>query len=260
MPLHKYGWKPDNPDIRDKQYAEIKPRKLKVANLPPFVDLKPKMPPIWDQGELGSCTAQSIATALVFARNANNETPKFVPSRLFIYYNERAAEGTINEDAGAEIRSGIKAVNKMGFPDESLWPYIESKFKKRPAAAAYKNALLYKSVEYYRLNNKNIIELKTCLASGFPFVFGFTVYNTIEQADTNGGIIPLPTVNDKTDGGHAVVCCGYDDSKKMFIIHNSWGTDVGDKGYYYMDYNYLTNTNLSDDFWTIRKIQETDNK
>lgn len=251
-----YGWRPDKPDIRDKQYSSIKPRTLKAVSLPPVVDLS--MPPIRDQGELGCCTGQSSMTAAMFVRIKQKEVPEFVPSVLFNYYNTRAAEGTINEDAGAEIRNAIKTVAKMGFCDEKYWPFDVSKFKKRPPAAAYKNAALYKAIEYFRLDNTNLTELKTCIASGYPFVFGFTVYaNSIQKADKTG-IIEMPDKSDTVDGGHAVVCCGYDDNKKLFKIHNSWGTEVGDKGYYYMPYDYMSNPNLADDFWTIRKVEEKD--
>lgn len=256
--MPRYGWKADRPDFRDKAYLEIKP-KMKSANLPPLVDLREHMTSIRDQSDLGSCTGQSTITAVIFNRTKQNETPAFIPSVLFNYYNTRAAENTINEDAGAEIRNSIKTVVKMGFCPEELWPYDITKFKKRPPSKAYKTAALYKAVEYFRLNNENITELKTCLASGYPFVFGFSVYkDSIENADKNGGFIALPSAKDSNDGGHAVVCCGYDDSKKLFLIHNSWGTEVGDKGYYYMPYEYMTNTNLADDFWTIRKTEEKD--
>lgn len=253
------GWKPDKPDFRDKKYKAIKP-KYKASHFPDQISLKDKMPPIIDQYELGSCTACSISSALMFNRNITNETPKFRPSRLFIYYNERLLEGTINADPGAEIRTGIKTVNKFGFCDESLWPYIENKYKRRPPTSAYKNASLYKTVEYYRLDNSKIDELKTCLVSGFPFVFGYATFKSGDVADTNGGKIPMPSTIDSDTGGHAVVCCGYNDLDKTFIIHNSWGTECGDKGYYYLPYEYMTTTDLCDDFWTIRKIKETDNK
>jgi C1A family cysteine protease len=255
---HK-GWKPDTPDFRDRKYKSIKPKALKAANLPSNFSLQSQMPPIIDQGELGSCTGCSISAVLMFNRMKTKEKPHFRPSRLFIYYNERAIEKTINTDAGAEIRTGIKTVNKQGFCDEKLWPYDIARFKKKPALSAYKNAQMYKSLEYYRLDNKNITELKTCLVSGFPFVFGFTTYSSLEQAENNKGIIPFPSQSDSVDGGHAVVCCGYDDNSKLFQIHNSWGTSYGDKGYYYLPYDYMTNTDLSDDFWTIRSINEKDN-
>lgn len=252
------GWKPDKPDFRDRKYSSIKP-KIKSAALPSQFSLRNEMPPIIDQGELGSCTACSISTILMFNRMKTKESPKFRPSRLFIYYNERLLENTVNSDSGAEIRSGIKSVNKQGFCNESFWPYDFTKFKRKPTNEAYKNASMYKSLEYFRLDNTKINDLKTCIVSGFPFVFGFTTYSNLEQAEKNKGIIPMPTQSDHTDGGHAVVCCGYDDDKKLFMIHNSWGSKYGDKGYYYLPYDYVTTTDLSDDFWTIRSIKETDN-
>lgn len=256
--MKSFGWKPDKPDFRDRKYKVIKP-KLKATALPSQFSLKAQMPPIADQGDLGSCTANAISSILMFNRIKTKENPKFRPSRLFIYYNERLAEGTINVDSGAEIRTGIKSVNKIGFCDEKLWPYNVDDFKKKPVSTAYKNASLYKSLEYYRLDNTKINDLKACLFSGYPFVLGFTVYSSIEEAESNKGIIPMPKTNDSVDGGHAVVCCGYNDEKKLFEIHNSWGTKCGDKGYYYIPYDYLTTTDLSDDFWTIRSIKETDN-
>lgn len=253
-----FGWKPDKPDFRDRRYKSIRPKKLKVADLPSHITLRKFMPPIIDQGDIGSCTGCSISTALMYNRMKDKEVPHFRPSDLFIYYNERVKEDTVYEDAGAEIRTGIKCVNKIGFCDEKYWPYVEHRFKRKPPRRAYNNARLYKAIEYFRLDNENINELKTCLASGFPFVFGFSCYNSLEVADYNGGKIPMPSEDDFMNGGHAVVCCGYDDDKKLFQIHNSWGTDVGDKGYYYLPYDYMTDTDLSDDFWTIRRIREID--
>jgi len=253
-----HGWIPDKPDFRDRKYAKIAP-KYKASALPSHFSLRKAMPPIINQDELGSCTACAVSTILMYNRMKVNEKPKFRPSRLFIYYNERALEGTINYDAGAEIRSGIKTVAKTGFCSEDLWPYDLSKFKRKPPAQAYKNAVMYKSLEYYRINNGKINNLKTCLVSGYPFVFGFTTYSSGEAADRNGGYIPTPKTTDFSDGGHAVVCTGYDDEKGVFEIHNSWGTSVGDRGYYYLPYDYVTTTDLSDDCWTIRSIHETDN-
>ena len=252
-----YGWRPDKPDFRDKKYGAIRP--LALADfLPSKVSLRDKMPPIVDQGDIGSCTGHAISTTLMYNRMFTKEKPEFRPSRLFIYYNERMYEKSINEDAGAEIRTGIKTINKEGFCDEKYWPYIENKFKKKPTQKAYSNAKKYRAIEYYRLDNSNINELKTCLASGFPFVFGFSVFLSMEEAESNKGIIPMPRTNDKMDGGHAVVCSGYNDETKLFEIHNSWGTECGDNGYYYLPYDYMTTTDLSDDFWTIRKIDERD--
>lgn len=252
------GWKPDKPDFRDVRYKRIRPD-VKSYSLPSIFSLRSDMPPIMDQGEVSSCTACCISTALMYNRMKTKEKPYFRPSVLFIYYNERVEVGEVNSDAGSEIRIGIKSVNKIGFCDEKYWKYDQKKWKAKPSDRAYSNAALYKTHQYYRLDNSNIDELKACLYSGFPFVFGYTCYDNETEADENGGFIPMPLTTSKTTDGHAMTCCGYDDDKKVFIIHNSWGTEVGDKGYYYLPYDYMTSTDLSDDFWTIRSIKETDN-
>ena len=104
----------------------------------------------------------------------------FVPSRLFIYYNERVIEGTVDEDSGAMIRDGIKSVAKQGAPHEKLWPYVIAKFRTRPSAPAYKDAARHPAVLYQRVT-REIDQMKGCLASGYPFVFGFSVYESFES-------------------------------------------------------------------------------
>jgi len=225
-----------------------------LGALPPSVRLRPVCPPVVDQGELGSCTANAIAVALQFDQMKQKLADVFLPSRLFIYYNERVMEGTVNEDAGAMIRDGIKSVSKEGAPHEKLWPYVIAKFKTKPTAAAYKDALKHRAVLYQRLT-QTIDQLKGCLAAGYPFVFGFSVYESFEtQAVAKTGKVPMPKPKEKLLGGHAVLAVGYDDSLKRFEVQNSWGTGWGDKGYFTIPYDYLTDANLADDFWTIKQV------
>ncbi len=176
--IKRYGWMPDLPDVRDHMYAA--PVAM-MATLPPKVDLRPHCPTPYDQGQLGSCTGNAIAGAVQFEREKQHLTPDFVPSRLFIYYGERVIEGTIGTDAGAQIRDGIKVVAKQGVPPETDWPYDIAKFADKPPAKAYKDALHDRAVSYSRLT-QSLSQLKGCLASGYPFVFGFTVYDSFESA------------------------------------------------------------------------------
>jgi C1A family cysteine protease len=247
-----FGWKPELPDHRDLPYAAMRLSLEKPLALPAQVDLRPHCPPVYDQAQLGSCTANAIAGAFQFDRRKQN-LPDFVPSRLFIYYNERAMEGSVPTDAGAFIRDGIKSVGKQGVCKETQWPYNISKFAAKPPKSCYTNAMKYKAITYFRLNNANLDELKSCLAAGYPFVFGFVVYNSFFQGDTNHGLVPMPG-NEPTIGGHAVLAVGYNDTTQRFTIRNSWGPTKGDQGYYYMPYQYLTTTSLSDDFWTVRTV------
>lgn len=245
-----YGWSPDLPDQRDLSYSA--PRPL-LAKLPSKVDLRNGCPPVYDQGQLGSCTANSIGAAFEFEL-LKQKAPDFMPSRLFIYYNERAIENTINTDAGAQIRDGIKSVNKQGVCPEAMWPYSISEFTQKPHSVCYDAALKHLVTSYHRVPT-NLNQMKSCLAEGYPFVFGFTVYESFESPQVaKTGILNLPKSNEKSVGGHAVLCVGYDDSSKRFIIRNSWGATWGQKGYFTIPYNYLTNSSLADDFWTIRLV------
>src|SRR5262249_51216165 len=151
-----------------------------LKSLPNKVDLRPQCPPVYDQGQLGSCTANAIGAALQFDQIKQGQQ-SFAPSRLFIYYNERVMEHTVNDDAGAMIRDGIKSVAKLGAPPEVPdWPYVISKFKTKPPAIAYTHALKYQAILYQRLV-QNLDQLKGCLAAGFPFVFGIAVYESFES-------------------------------------------------------------------------------
>jgi C1A family cysteine protease len=251
--IQHFGWVPDVPDPRDFLYAA--PAQV-LQNLPASVDLRPKCPPIYDQGQLGSCTANAIGGAFEFEQKTLN-FKDWVPSRLFIYYNERAMEGTVNQDSGARIRDGIKSVVKLGVPPETEWSYSTdmSLVTKKPPAPAYTDALKNKVIAYHRVV-QNISQMKGCLAEGYPFVFGFVVYESFES-DTvaKTGVVPMPNPNaEQQVGGHAVVVVGYDDAQQRFIVRNSWGTGWGMSGYCTMPYAYLTDHQYSSDFWTIRGV------
>lgn len=251
----KFGWKPDLPDKRDLAYKEHKLKAEKPVRLPKKVDLRKTSysSPIHDQGDLGACTAFCIGSAIEFDR-IKQKLRYFVPSHLFIYYNERVLENSVEQDNGAEIRDGIKSIASTGYCSEDTWPYKIDEFATKPPQKCYEEAKKYKALKYFRLDNSDIRQLKSCLFAGFPFVFGVTVYKSFYDADEANGVVPMPRSDDTPLGGHAILCVGYDDDKKLFIIHNSWGKDVGDKGYYYIPYDYLTNKDLADDFWTIREL------
>ncbi|MCW3474147.1 C1 family peptidase [Limobrevibacterium gyesilva] len=251
--IQKYGWIPDLPDMRDHMYSAPMPT---LATLPTSVDLRQQCPPVYDQGQLGSCTGNAIAGAIHFDRLKANQTPDFVPSRLFIYYNERVIEHTVSTDSGAMIRDGIKSVNKLGVcPETPDWPYDITKFAKKPPASAYTDAKRHQVVSYSRLLN-TVQQMRGCLAAGYPFVFGFSVYASFEsQQVAQTGVVPMPQPSEQQIGGHAVLAVGYDDTQQRFIVRNSWGTGWGMQGYFTMPYAYLTDNNLADDFWTVRMIE-----
>ncbi len=249
MARRTYGWRPDKPDARD----HVAKAASVFRALPKRVDLRDRCMPVQDQGSLGSCTAHAIAGALGYiAKDGPKITAMpIVPSRLFIYYQERVIEGTVKVDAGAEIRDGVKACAKVGVPAESLWRYTVSKFAMKPTARAYTDASRRKITEYQRVTG--LRALRTSLADEYPVVFGFSVYESFESDEVAAtGVVPMPKLTERLLGGHAVLAVGYDDTSARVIVRNSWGPKWGDAGYFTLPYEYVTSKELSDDFWSIR--------
>jgi C1A family cysteine protease len=250
--VQRYGWIPDVPDNRDFRYSA--PHEI-LADLPPKADLRAQCPPVYDQGQLGSCTANAIAAAFEFDQTKEQQ-PDFTPSRLFIYYNERSIEGTVDSDAGAMIRDGIKSVAQLGVCPEPEWPYDIAKFRDKPPDGCFTDATAHQAVTYQSVL-QDLHQLQGCLASGYPVVFGFSVYESFEGQDVaKTGLVPLPKKGEKQLGGHAVLAVGYDDTKQSFIVRNSWGTQWGQAGYFTMPYAYTTSAQLASDFWVIYTVEK----
>ena len=252
MPLRRYGWKPDLPDHRDHLFLVPSPEA--AAALPAHVDWERMYAPAYDQKSLGSCTGNAGAGACQFLEIKEGH-PSVMPSRLFIYFNERHIEGTEGTDSGATLRDCIKALVKWGYCPESMWPYDISKFTQQPSPTAYGAAYKEKIKKYQRIDNRNLTMIKTAVANKLPVIMGFSVYESFESQEVaTTGIVPMPGPNEQLLGGHAVVIIGYDDHKQMFKIRNSWGTSWGLKGYFWIGYKYLTNPNLADDFWALQEV------
>lgn len=256
-----YGWNPDIPDHRDYQYSDLR-KKIEeerlavsagVAPISPIpisiIDLRSNDSPIFDQGALGSCTGNALAGALQFLEK-KDKVPYIELSRLFIYYDERVVENTVSIDSGAQIRDGIKTLAKLGVCSETCCPYNIQNFAVQPGHKCYIEASKHRILSYYRLNT--LSDMLHCINTGYPFVFGFSVYDSFESDQVvQTGIVNMPTTNENLLGGHAVMAIGYDDNQKRFLVRNSWGISWGQKGYFTIPYDYLTNRNLSDDFWVI---------
>jgi|SRR5579859_6925188 len=250
MNIQRYGWRKDSLDKRDLIFSPHS-----NITLPPLCDLTGLCPPVYDQGALGSCTANAIAGAIEFEQRKQNSTAVAVPSRLFIYYNERVIEGTVASDAGAEIRDGIKSVFAQGVCPETEWVYDISQFAAAPPPSCYKDARKDLVRCYYAVTQTEG-HMKACLAAGYPFVVGFTVYGGFETAQVaQDGIVPMPEPGEAPVGGHAVLVVGYDDANKQYIVRNSWGAGWGLKGYFRMPYAYFADPNLASDLWTIRLVE-----
>lgn len=248
----KLGWTPDLPDNRDFKFESH------VAVVSPSVRLV-WVPGALHQGALGSCVANAISGSIQYNRIKQRKAHAWNLSRLFTYYNAREVRGWEAIDSGAYIRDGIKSTASQGTVNEDDWPYDVNKFAERPPQSCYDQALKDQSILYQRIgldsNGLNsVADMKSCLASDFPFVFGFTLYNDFAWNDRNGEV-QMPGRGSYTVGGHAVLCVGYDDGAQRFEFLNSWGKQWGKLGRGTIPYEYLANPGLSDDFWTINLVE-----
>jgi C1A family cysteine protease len=218
------------------------------------VDLRTSglLPDVWDQGALGACSAHGSGAAYSYELARQHGTKNYLPSRLFIYYNERAANGTIREDSGATITDAIRSLNQHGAPPEQDWPYDISKFTHRPPIAAYRDGETREALQYARVH-QTADGLRQALAAGFPVVVGFTVFESFEsEAVAATGVVPMPNPNEQVCGGHCVLVTGY--SPDGWIVRNSWGTSWGQGGYFTLPLEYLLNPSLASDFWTVEMV------
>lgn len=245
-----FGWTKDLEDLRDFIFAPAIP----PEGLPARTDLSvtPFEPPINNQLPLQSCSAHALSALVQFVRAKEGMAP-IVPSRLFIYYNERAVDGTTATDSGAKIRDGIKTIVKLGVCAEELWPYDPAKFADAPPQSCYDAAEPHKTLSYSRMTG-GLDHLKSCLAEGYPFVLGMSVFKNITGPDAaRTGVVGMPEPGETPLGGHAVVAVGYDSAAQTFRIRNSLGAAWGMRGYFTLPDAFMDSRNCTDDFWTIRK-------
>lgn len=253
----KYTWHPSRPSLNAIPFTAV----LRESSLPGSVDLRTDMPPIYDQGQLGSCVDNAVAGACHYVDIKQKDSVIEMPSRLFLYYGARSLEGTINSDSGSSVADGCSSAKKWGYPDESLYPYNISNFRQKPSDSVYKVALPQAITQYSQVSQDESA-IKSALFQQFPVLFGFTCYPSLESKQTSAtGDVPYPSTPDIHSGpigGHCVLIVGYDDVRQVFIIRNSWGTQWGKSGYGTMPYKYVLSSDLSSDFWIITKVPGED--
>lgn len=251
---HLGGWRPDKPDHRD--FALPAPSQP----LPPTLSLRASCPPIFDQGQIGSCTANATCAAMAYLEHQGASDQAF--SRLFLYYYSRQLEGTPpDQDDGAENRDVMKALAQFGTCYESTWPYDNSstRFSTPPSLDAKAEATQHKALFYYRC--PDLATVKASIAQGFPAIVGFSVPANMQNALAyQTGEVHYPAADESFDGGHTFLCAAYDDARVIggdvgaVGGPNSWGPDWGDAGWLWLPYRFFT-SGLAQDFWTLRRAQ-----
>lgn len=249
----KYGWHRSTRPSPHPRYAPPAHHE-DAANLPKSVDLEPECPPVYDQLQLGSCTANALAGLVQFLL-LKLGLPSFVPSRLMIYFGERAIEGTKGRDSGANGDDGMTFLQTKGVCPETAWPYDQGQFTRNPPPAAWAEAVKCKLSDPVTIDNTDIAAIKSRLASGYPIAFGFDVYPDLESDEVaRTGLLPLPGPHEESIGGHETLMVGYDDVTQLFKVRNSWGPGWGLRGYFLMPYAYATDPRLASDFRSAGKV------
>lgn len=251
----------DVPDSRDYPFSRItlkSPVKATRKLVPIDLRTNPLDPPIRDQGNLGACSAFATTALVNFCRD-KQRLPDFLPAPLFTYYTTRQIRGTINTDSGATMREALKSTVDYGVVSEALWPYDITKYKVAPPSSVYNQALQNQTLQYFRIQDGNIAQMKRCLADGYPFIFGFYVFPQFQSPQALvDGIVQMPPnrTGRGNIGGHALMAIGWKkiNNADYFICQNSWG-NYGDKGFWYMPATYLRYKRLAFDFWTIRLME-----
>ncbi len=225
--------------------------------LPAAVDLRSLAPPIYDQGNLNSCVANSFAFAYSFQARRQGLVNPIDPSRLFIYYNARsiASRGGAVADEGTNGKPAVQGMRNFGVAPDSVWPYIAGKVNRKPSAAAYSIAPLHRVTAAKTLPNNSVVAVERSIAAGYPVELGFRVYPSLSsQFSSSTGIVKLPTKGEKSDSGHEVSAVGYNASGRYFIVANSWSTGYGQNGYYFLPFAYIRSPKLSSEFISLRRV------
>jgi len=233
---------------------KYRPRASVVRRLPSAIDLRRHCPPVYDQRHLNSCSANAIAAAMRYDELRSGRAAVASPSRLFIYYNERVLAGVTGTDSPVSLRDGYRTVSKVGSCPEPMWPYDPRRFRREPTPACFRAARRRRAIAYYRIR-RSMAQLRACLAEGFPFVMAIAVHQSMIGAPVRRtGVVPLPGRHDRLRGGHAVLAVGYDHPRRLIIFRNSWGRTWGDGGYGYLPYAFFSSSDLTWDFWTMRRV------
>jgi hypothetical protein len=255
------GLKKTTPDPRDHRFIPSSLGFATIAAPPPSVDLRGQLPPAFDQGDIGSCGPNAGAALAHFFFSKGP-----LLSRLQLYANVRTYEGDFLADEGVETRDVLKSLVKDGIGPEDRWPYNPANLYKSPPKNILPN---FKLASYSRLISED--DYRICLLSA-PFLLGLTLYESFDgdEIEKTGILVTPDPKREQVIGGHDVLAVGYDMNFKtsdvfkrsgldpatveneMLLIRNSWGTDWGINGHFYLPFSYALNPTVGGDAWTGR--------
>ncbi len=266
---HVYGLLPTPVEDYEKvpKYSEesFRAKFHDFATTPAPAVLTLATPAVRDQGQIGSCTGFCGAEAYEIMYRYKNGSFPVTLSPLFVYYEERVNinGGSITSDPGANMVNIGQVFDKYGVSTEALYAYpaataypTSTAYRTPPSSAAISAALSYKASSYTSISSGDTAAVKNCLRHNIPVMMGLNIYdNTRTYKYFEGLNTTSYTYNPLTSsgalasgvkllGGHATPIVGYDDTKKAFLVQNSWSASWGLNGFYYMPYSVFMSTKI----------------
>ncbi len=228
--------------LEEDTYSALPERSpLMRGRLPEYVDLSSFFPVPRHQGDQGSCVGWAVGYALKTYQEAKelsitqpDEYYEFSPAFVFNTINQadNCLDGSYIVDA-LELIANVGAVRMQEFPYEpdQCVPPAED-IKRRAGSFSIKG--------YRRLQRDGMLfSIREALSNEKPVVIAMKTYESFDSWP--GGTNYKPGEDEFQTGFHAVTVVGYSDERKGLKIINSWGTDWGDDGYFWMDYRAARN-------------------
>jgi hypothetical protein len=245
-----FGWRKDPRDPRDLLWRRL----FKVPRiLPERVDLRDRAGPVRNQLNEGSC----VGFAAMALKNWWEKAQKDYPGKQGgisprCCYNGAKWIGGYLSQEGAYLRDALKFLKKYGTCTEAEWPYVPVADRTVSPLDRVKPEQLepWKIVSYVRLGS--VDEVLHALASESPVFIGTPWFRNWLNVGRDG---KLPPADGKVVGGHATLLLGYDMKEHRFIGQNSWGTQWGDRGFYYMLMSDVEGYFAESDFWTVVDLE-----
>ncbi|MEI6870694.1 MAG: C1 family peptidase [Verrucomicrobiota bacterium] len=237
------GWRSNPRHAKSlKQFIHAAPQTIAPAS-----DLRSKMPPVYDQGQKGSCSANAGAADFeALWKQAHGSFLKV--SRQGLYTCELIHDGNWPSDEGSYTTSIIWVLKNQGVGTEKCFPY--SKPVSAPLPKCYlPDAAKHKLIDAYDVDNTDGTSIRAALTAGLPVVFGGYVYADIQRLQPP---YILPSPKGRPIGGHEMTVVGHDDAKQIYTVRNSWGASWGDHGHLYIKYEDMHNPRIYEDFAAMK--------
>lgn len=248
--MFKFGWKQSSGDLGITPFNISKTVIDLGTNKPNEYIIKTNVP-VYHQGQTSSCVSNACIGMLAMLQDLANNKPQAQLSRLFLYWNARAAIGETDKDKGSFIHDALASLKTTGVCEESFWPFSESDTLHQPNQLAYKRGDDNQIGDYYEItatDNERLLQIEAAIKANHPVVFGTAVGTELLQYQGEGISFDLPK---KSIGGHAMCVVGVrrnNSGELEFLIRNSWGSGWGINGHCWFSSSYMLAEETDDIF------------